>query len=171
MSTLIFQVHIKQWDKSQRSAQDVAKREAMATRFAIISQPEFFILNQPCIIDEHNFAPNRILKKAMLSDGSVKLERFVISEQAGQTLLTYLHESQESASTAAPITIGNLNDGWIQAKYQWRYSVEQDNKIYWQYEEVTLNAVCVDEYDEKHHEKYFLSLLPYQEFCAEASAQ
>lgn len=157
MSTLIFQIHIKQWDKSQRSSQHVAQRAAMADRFAIEASPEFFILNQRCIIDGHGLSKNRPLKKAMLSDGSVKLERFIISEQDGQLILKYQGEQTE------PLTIGNLNDGWFQAKYQWRYALEEANEIYWQYEEVILNAVCAKEYDAD----YFLNTPSQQVFCAD----
>ena len=156
MSTLIFQIHIKSWDKSQRSSEHVAKRAAMANRFAIETSPEFFILNQSCIIDCHGHSKNRPLKKAMLSDGSVKLERFIISKQDGLAILKYQDEQTE------PLVIGSLNKGWLQATYQWRYALEEANEIYWQYEEVTLNAVCIEEYDSH----YFLNSQPQQEFFA-----
>ena len=156
MSTLIFQIHIKQWDKSQRTSQHEAQRAAMANRFAIKASAEFFILNQRCIIDCHGNSNNRPLKKAMLSDGSVKLNRFIISKQDGQAILKYQGEHTE------PLVIGNLNKGWLQATYQWRYALEEANEIYWQYEEVTLNAVCAEEYDAD----YFLNTPPQREFCA-----
>ena len=156
MSTLIFQIHIKQWDKSQRSPQQQAEREAMGSRFIIQGEPEFYILNKPCIIDLHHQTKSRPLKKAMLVDGSVKLERFIISEQDGHTVLKYQPENQPSH------ILGNLNDGWIQAKYQWRYAVEQGDKIFWQYEELTLNAACTSEHDAH----YFLNNEPVQKYCA-----
>jgi len=156
MSTLIFQINIKQWDKSQRCGQHLAERAAMTTQFAIKSIPEFFILDKPCIIDCHGLNKDRPLKKAMLSNGSVKLERFIISQREDQYILQYQAEQQE------PLTIGNLNEGWIQAQYQWRYAIETNDEIYWQYEDLTLNAVCVEEYDEN----YFLNTTVHQEFCA-----
>ncbi len=156
MSTLIFQIHIKQWDKSQRSSQHQAERALLTTRFAIKNTPEFFILNKPCIIDCHGLNKDRTLKKAILVDGSVKLERFIISQLEGQHILQYQAEHQ------APLTIGNLNEGWIQAQYQWRYPIETAGEIYWQYEELTLNAAYAGKYDEG----YFLNTTVRQEFYA-----
>ena len=145
MSTLIFQIQLKQWEKSQRSPADVAVRAAMSDRFTITAKPEFFILNKPAIIDRCEGAldghqgSDRPLKTAIMKDGSVRLERFIVSERDGKIILSYALENQ------APMEVGGLNDGWVQAKYQWRYRVEKNEQIYWQYEEVTLNAVCVEE--------------------------
>jgi len=145
MSTLIFQIQLKQWEKSQRSPADVAVRAAMSDRFTITAKPEFFILNKPAIIDRCEGAldghqgSGRALKTAIMKDGSVRLERFIVSERDGKIILSYALENQ------APLEVGCLNNGWVQAKYQWRYRVEKDEQIYWQYEEVTLNAVCVEE--------------------------
>jgi len=156
MSTLIFQIHIKQWEKSQRSPADVAVRAAMNNRFTITAKPEFFILNKPAIIDRCEGAldghqgSDRPLKTAIMKDGSVRLERFMVSERGGKIILSYAQENQTLAE------VGCLNEGWIQAKYQWRYRVENDEHIYWQYEEVTLNAVCV----EKVETDYFLETAP-----------
>ena len=163
MSTLIFQIHIKQWEKSQRSPADVAARAAMNDRFTITAKPEFFILNKPAIIDRCEGAldghqgSDRPLKTAIMKDGSVRLERFIVSERDGQVILSYAQENQELAE------VGCLNERWIQAKYQWRYRVENDEHIYWQYEEVTLNAVCV----EKVEADYFLANAATIEFSSD----
>jgi len=163
MSTLIFQIHIKQWEKSQRSPADVAVRAAMNNRFTITAKPEFFILNKPAIIDRCEGAldghqgSDRPLKTAIMKDGSVRLERFIVSERDGQVILSYAQENQELAE------VGCLNERWIQAKYQWRYRVENDEHIYWQYEEVTLNAVCV----EKVEADYFLANAATIEFSSD----
>jgi len=163
MSTLIFQIHIKQWEKSQRSPADVAARAAMNDRFTITAKPEFFILNKPAIIDRCEGAlgdhqgSDRALKTAIMKDGSVRLERFMVSERGGKNILSYALENQ------APMEVGCLNDGWIQAKYQWRYRVEKNEQIYWQYEEVTLNAVCV----KKVEVDYFLTTAPQLTFSSD----
>ncbi len=156
MSTLIFQIHIKCWDKSQRSTEDVAQRQALPVCSTIDSKPEFFILDKKCVIDIHSTGNHRELKKAMMKDGSVKLERFIIHEQDGKTVLGYQEDNKEI------VKIGDLNEGWIQAKYNWRYSVEQDNEIFWLYEEVTLNAACVDNFGND----YFLENNPKLSFDA-----
>ncbi len=160
MSTLIFQVHIKHWEKSQRSPAEVAARAAMPDRSVLTAKPEFLILSRPTIIDRCKGAldkPGRELKTAMLADGSVKLERFIVSESEGRVMLAYGAEKQ------APHVIGCLNDGWIQAKYQWRYAVEEGGQVYWLYEDVTLNAVCVEEYDAD----YFLTQGPKLAFSSD----
>ncbi len=150
MSTLVFQIHIKRWDKSQRSTDDVAKRQALPVCSTIKAKAEFFILDKKCLIDMHSAGGHRELKKAMMKDGSVKLERFIINEKDGKTSLSYQEDNKEI------IEIGDLNQGWVQAKYNWRYSVEQDNEIFWLYEEVTLNAACVEEFGND----YFLKNKP-----------
>lgn len=156
MSTLIFQIHIKCWDKSQRSPQDVAQRQALPVCSTIDSKPEFFILDKKCVIDLHSTGSLRELKKSIMKDGSVKLERFIIHEQDGKTVLGYQEDNKEI------VAIGDLNEGWIQAKYNCRYSVEKDNEIYWLYEELTLNAACVDNFGND----YFLENKPQLTFDA-----
>ena len=155
MNTLVFQVVIKQWDKSQRSPEHAAARAITPERFHLINSPEFLILENQCLIDQHTLdfidsEPNetshiqatnggRTLKKAMLADGAVKLDRLIIKkdEQAGFQL-SYQAEKE------LPVNIGRLENGWLQAKYQWRHRVEKNNQIFWLYEEVTLNAAWVE---------------------------
>lgn len=162
MSTLILQIHIKQWDKSQRSPADVAARAAIPDRSPITGKPEFFILNRACLIDlkcadsQGMETAKRPLKKALLADGSVKLERFILSakkaaESDGQLTLSYQEDNKDK------VVIGDLNDGWIQAKYTWRYGVEQDGQIFWQYEEVSLNAACISTNAESLDADYFMT--------------
>ncbi len=156
MSTLIFQIHIKQWQKNQRSSEDVAARAALPDRFSINAEPGFFVLNRPCVIDQYTDGKavatdtGRSLKTAMMKDGAIMLERFRLSQKEDQLILAY--DADETAS----IEMGCLNNGWIQAHYNWRYAVEQDGQMYWLYEEVTLNAACVQTYDSD----YFLSHEP-----------
>ena len=102
----------------------------------------FFILNEPCLIDQHGAV--RPLKKAMLADGAVKLERFLINERDGQFTLSYQSDPQDANSI---IEIGCLNDAWICAKYEWRSPVEKEGEFFWQYEEITLNAIYANDYE------------------------
>ncbi len=156
MSTLIFQIHIKQWEKSQRSGEDVAARAALPDRFAIKAAPAFFVLNRPCVIDQYSDGnavgtdTSRPLKTALTKDGAITLERFRVSQKENRLMLAY------DAGDAAPIDVGCLNDAWIQAHFNWRYAVERDGQMYWLYEEVSLNAVCVQTYDSD----YFLTREP-----------
>jgi hypothetical protein len=159
MSTLVFQVCVKQWDKSLRTDADVTARKAVADRYIIQANPEFLIFDCPCIIDQHstNLALlesqnendkhlNRPLKKIMLADGSIQLERFIIAKVAHSSLLlniSYQAENQEI------LKVGGLTteSGWIQARYSWRYRVEKNDEIFWQYEEIILNMALLDQVD------------------------
>ncbi len=147
MTTFIFQIHIKQWDKSQREPHHVAARAAIPNCYTIEAKPEYCILNKPCIIDRHADGLSatkhiqRPLKTAMNANGSVSLDRFNIHEHQGKMLLMYTDEKKDV------ITIGDLYDGWIQAIYQCRFPVEVKGQIYWVYEEFTLNAACIQTFN------------------------
>jgi hypothetical protein len=157
MNTLVFQIVLKQWDKSQRhDAFQTAIADA-ADAFPIQSKPEFMLFDTPCMLDQQaldfTIAPldvttaehingkgaGRTIKQALLADGSAKLDRFIISRAGDVFHLSY--EDEEGIIS----DIGNLDNGWIQAKYQWRYRIEKNHEIFWQYEEVTLNTALVQQ--------------------------
>ncbi|NVK40158.1 MAG: hypothetical protein HWE39_02875 [Oceanospirillaceae bacterium] len=157
MHTLIFQIVFKQWDKSQRSPDCQAVISQTPNVYPVASQPQFMLFELPCVLEQHalDFIDNlsddtqtervsgkqagRVIKQAILSDGSAKLDRFIISKQDKHFQLSY--EDEEGMVS----DIGLLDNGWIQAQYQWRYRIEKNNEIFWQYEEVTLNAALIDE--------------------------
>ncbi|MFT4825610.1 MAG: hypothetical protein ACJAUG_000427 [Halioglobus sp.] len=147
MSLLIFQVIIKQWDKSQRSPSHVSARAAIPIRCIIAAEPAYFVLNKACIIDQHGddiptsiFETGRI-KTAVLQDGRIRFDRFQVCGDTEGDVLEYLAKGKE------PQILGPLNMGWIQCQYNWRYGVEEGGHNYWMYEEVTLNAVRADQLD------------------------
>jgi len=153
MSTLVFQIHIKQWDKSQRSLEDEATRQLIATTYQIQTTPEFFILDSKCIIDRHGKSEHerkRPLKTLMLKDGSVQLERFIIKKDDDKVILQYQNEQAEV------VKLGCLNDGWIQAAYTSRKRVNQHDQIFWLYEAFTLNTAFVKSFESD----YFLTENP-----------
>ena len=164
MNHLIFQVHIKQWDKGQRSPADSAARAAQPDRLPIAAAPQYQVLNCACVVDQHgddlatNKYPRGRLQTSMLADGSILLDRFQVSRVGEKLMLAYRDKQ------AAPVELGCLNDGWIQARYQWRYSVEQGGALYWLYEEVILNAALVESYEADH----FLTRAPQLSFEAPA---
>jgi len=95
MDNLIFQVHIKQWDKAQRSADEVEARARIPDRYRIAARPQYRVLNKDCVVDQHgddiatNIYPKGRLKTALLADGSVVLDRFHIAENSdGKTQLS-----------------------------------------------------------------------------------
>ncbi|MGR6874695.1 hypothetical protein ACU6U9_20960 [Pseudomonas sp. HK3] len=161
MSTLVFQLVLKQWDKSQRRPEHQAAIASTADIYPIASQPEFMLFDMPCVLDQHalDFTTEplesinaerlseknagRIISKTLLPDGRAQLDRFIISHTEQQFHLAYEDEEGEISH------IANLNkdsnNSWVQAKYQWRYRIEKNNEIYWQYEEVTLNTAWVEQ--------------------------
>ncbi|BCE01193.1 hypothetical protein [Marinicellulosiphila megalodicopiae] len=148
MNTLIFQIHIEQWDKGQKAPDEVMLGEYKTRCFPIQAKPKFFILNSNCIIDRHSNSDDqstdaitRKLKTSLLKDGSVMLEQFLVKASDGIIELSYQHKNGQLE------LIGQLNDGWLQASFTWRKSVEQDNQIFWLYEKVTLNAAFVEEFE------------------------
>lgn len=155
MHTLIFQLVLKQWDKSQRGDAFQTAIANAQSAFPIQSTPEFMLFDTPCILDQHALdftkAPldsttaeqisgkraGRAVKHMLHANGSAQLDRFITSK-AEQTLqLSYKNEANILT------LMGDLTNGWLQAKYEWRYRIEKNNEIFWQYEEVTLNAALV----------------------------
>jgi len=150
MSVFVFQIVIKQWDKGQVSSEHTAARAAIPVRYPVITKPAYYVLGKPCIVDQHgddistNLFKNGRIKYGILSDGRIRFDRFQVCGKGDADVLEYVSEGKGCQ------TIGTLNKGWIQCQYSWRYSVEEAGMRYWMYEEVTLNAVCLDEFDPEH---------------------
>ena len=147
MNLLIFQIIIRQWDKSQRTPAHVATRAALPDRYTIVAKPFYYASNKACIIDQHgDDLPNNVfndgrLKYAKLADDQLSFDRFQVSAGADRHVLAYLVEDKR------PVIIGSFDQGWMQCRYNWRYGVEESDQFYWMYEELTLNAVCMDDLD------------------------
>jgi hypothetical protein len=147
MSVLVFQLVIKQWDKGQSSPEHVAARGTIPIRYSVVTKPVYYVLNKPCIVDQHgddistSVFKNGRIRYGMLPDGRIRFDRFQVCAKEDGDVLEYASEDKGCQ------TIGPLNQGWIQCQYRWRYSVEEAGMCYWMYEEVTLNAACLDELD------------------------
>jgi len=141
---LVLQIVTNQWDKSQRTAAHVLERANIPNRYPIIFPPAFYEFNKQCVIDRHgdNVQGGR-LKYAQLADGKIKFDRFQLS--IGDKVIAYLGATQPNK---APNVIGSLNNQWVQCRYADRYSIFEGGFYYWLYEEVTLNAICIDEFSD-----------------------
>lgn len=153
MSMFVFQITIKQWDKGHNTPLDQRARNAMPVIFSIAKGPVLSVFNTPCIIDQHGddlvtnvFSQGRIRASALSAD-RVMFDRFRIVNEATGPVLEYLPNAFNVKDEESPKVLGQLNEGWIQARYTWRYRVLEDNQIYWMYEEVTLNAIYKKEFD------------------------
>ncbi|NOQ14567.1 MAG: hypothetical protein GQ583_08855 [Methyloprofundus sp.] len=142
MSVLVLQIIIKQWDKSQRTAEHVKLRANIPDKYPLISPPAVYAFDQHCVIDQHgdDIQGDRV-KYLKGTEGQIKFDRFQINED--NTLEYYGTQSQQT-----PLRIGSLNNQWIQCKYNCRYSIFESELFYWLYEEVTLNAICVNKLNE-----------------------
>ncbi|MGK0249350.1 MAG: hypothetical protein ACI910_002092 [Oleispira sp.] len=167
MSLFIFQITIKQWDKGQNKPSHESTRANMPSVFSISAKPSFNVFNTPCILEQHGddiatnvFSKGRI-RTSLVSTDRVMFDRFQVVNGSTGPVLEFLHTGHslvkgERLAKAAhrvnhdkSLVLGPLNEHWVQARYTWRYSVLEANQIYWMYEEVTLNAMCADELDEK----------------------
>jgi len=145
MSILILQIIIKQWDKSQRTETHVLDRAKIPDRYPVIFPPAFYVFNKECVIDKHggDLQGGRV-KYSQSADGKIKFDRFQVCLEG--KVLEYFGTTE---SDEAPGIIGSLNNKWIQCKYNWRYGVFESGMYYWLYEEVILNAICINELNEK----------------------
>ena len=156
MSLLIFQIIIKQWDKGQLTPSHVAARVAIPVRYTIATKPAYYVLDKACIVDQHgddiptNIFEDGRIRTAMLPDGRIRFDRFQVCGNPEGDILEYLAKAKN------PQIIGTLNQGWIQCQYNWHYGVKEGGQHYWMFEEVTLNAVCTEEFDAD----YFLMTEP-----------
>ena len=147
---LVLQIVIKQWDKTQRTTAHVLERANIPDRYPIIFPPAFYEFNKRCVIDQHgDDLQGRHVKSAQLVDGKLKFDRFQVCLE--DKVIEYLGGTQ---SDKAPRVIGSLSNQWVQCKYTDRYSVFESDFFYWLYEEVTLNAICISEFDEQVFFKY-----------------
>ncbi len=142
MSVLVLQIIIKQWDKSQRTAEHVKLRANIPDKYPLIFPPAAYIFDQNCVIDQQgdDIQGSRV-KYFKDSEGQIKFDRFQID---GDNILEY----SGVQSRQVPLRIGSLNNQWIQCKYNCRYSIFESELFYWLYEEVTLNAICVNKLNE-----------------------
>ena len=156
MSLFIFQIILKQWDKGQNTPTHQTARAAIPNVYVVNTKPTFKIFNHPCILEQHgddiptNIYSNGRIKTSVLSDDRMMFDRFQIINTANGFDLEYLMKGNKNK------LLGQLNNHWIQAQYQWRYSVIEAKQLYWMYEKVTLNAVCLQEFDAE----YFLKIEP-----------
>jgi hypothetical protein len=138
---LLVQVVLKQWDKGQRSDEDVSARAAQPVRYPVISPAAQYHFDNKVVIDQHgdNIMKNR-LRYELTNDNKFIIDRFGFDLNS----LDVVHFPQPD-SMLPPRHIAKLNEGWIQCHYEWRYKVYEGGLYYWLYEQVTVNAASVNE--------------------------
>jgi hypothetical protein len=144
MSTFVFQIIIKQWDKSQRTEECVEQRAEVPNRYPVVFPPAFYALNNQCVVDQHgdDLLGDRIVC-SQGDNGKVKFDRFQVC--LNSNILEYTGKPDPDQDYKA---IGTLDNKWIQCQYDWRYSVYEGGFYYWLYEEVTLNVISISTLNE-----------------------
>jgi len=144
MSLLVIQIIIKQWDKSQRTPQHVEQRAKIPDHYPILFPPAFYNFDRQCVIDRHgdDLLENRI-NYSHSDNGTIEFDRYLFN--INNKLLYYLGQTD---SDIEPKTIDSIDNRWLQCKYEWRYGVDEGGFYYWLYEQVTLNAIYVDDLNE-----------------------
>jgi hypothetical protein len=142
MSTLVLQIIIKQWDKSQRTKEHVEQRAEIPDQYPIVFPPAFYVFNNQCVIDQHgdDLLGDRV-SYSQGDNGKIRFDRFQVCLDS--KVLEYLGESGNDRRE-----IGSLDNQWIQCQYDWRYSVYEGGFYYWLYEEISLNLISISTLDE-----------------------
>lgn len=155
MHKLILQFIIRQWDKSQRSAQAMQARNVLPDRYLLKIPPAKSQFEDRVIIDQHgdDLLANRL--QYQLLDNDLLIDRF----RFNLTARTVEFKTKLTAE-AAPVPLTKMADGWQRFQYQWRYRVTYNQQIFWLYESVTLNAAYSESFDQER----FVKTLPAQQF-------
>ena len=87
MSVLVLQIIIKQWDKSQRTAEHEKLRANIPDRYPLTSPPAVYVLDQYCVIDQHgdDIQGGRV-KYFKDAEDKIKFDRFQIN---GDNIIEY----------------------------------------------------------------------------------
>lgn len=141
---LIFQVVLKQWDKSQRGDVHINERAVMPDRYGVNIPPAIYAFKRSCIIDTHGDNAQKPRVNFSRQDcGTFFLDRFRVRQSSARVMLDYADFNSRDVNKIETLAISR--DTWVQCKYDWRYSVTKNNSIYWLYEELTFNVAWIDE--------------------------
>lgn len=146
MTLIILQTILKQWDKSELTDYHAEKRSYIPDQFCINSPPATFTGDQKCLIDHHRFGSFETdLIFSQYKSNTVRFSQFKVN------LNEYEIESEGSTSQLV------LNR-WFKFRYLNRRRVFEKNLYFWLYEEITLNAILLNQLDPS----VFLHSSPYQ---------
>jgi hypothetical protein len=140
MSTLVLQIVITQWDKSQRSEKAQKTRSMIADRYPLLSSNYHYLFENTVVLDQQgdDLMGGRI-HYTLIEDSQLSVDRFRVDLKRKN--IEYMAAPN---SVTPPRRIGSLDDNWIQCQYDWRYSVYEGGFYYWLYESITLNAIYTD---------------------------
>ncbi|MDO8828345.1 hypothetical protein [Methylophaga sp.] len=142
MYKLVFQIIIRQWDKSQLSEQHQQSRADLPDRYPI-SSSAFVLSYGKILLDQHgdDVSGNRV-RHQLTGAEFLLIDRFRIDLNAKTVEFKPRLQADEP-----PILLSKLGDGWIQCQYQWRYRIEEGGFVYWLYENVIVNICFLEEMD------------------------
>lgn len=163
MAKLTLQIITRQWDKSQLSEEAQQVRAQLPNRYQLREQPTFVDTENDIVIDHHgdDLLGNRLQFQRI--DNFLLIDRFRFDLQIGKVEF----KTTLKAATAPKLLV-EMQKGWYQFQYDWRYRVEHEGYVFWLYENVTVNATFESEdspdiFLETAPEKQFLSLISVNE--------
>ncbi len=141
MGAYLVQIHCQQWEKSQRGEPYASLRHSQPERSAIASiqqLPHIPLGNgQQLRLDIHG--DDR--PSSRYPDGRFRLKK--VGGQGWQLDRVLFYQQQDGAiclrHSSGDYVQWQLQDGWLQYRYQQRYRVEEPDAIYWLYERVIIN--------------------------------
>lgn len=142
MTALVLQFVIKQWDKGQQTEAHLQARQALADRYSVISPPAISLDNDRILLDQQgdDRLANR-LQYQLDQNQSLLIDRFHFC--LTNRTVEFKHKLQPSA-TPILLTQLDIDGGWTQFHYEWRYRVNEGGFIYWLYEAIIVNALYTD---------------------------
>lgn len=137
---LIVQTFLTQWDKSQRSEADIRARLSQPHRALVDIASANRVDSERIVLDTHGEPEQKSRIQFHLDNDDFYVDRFHFS-LSDKTL-------EYKTVQASPKLISGFNKGWVQCRYNWRRRVEQNGYIFWLYEDITLNACFVEEFQQ-----------------------
>ncbi|MBD3635625.1 MAG: hypothetical protein HUJ23_12060 [Methylophaga sp.] len=140
MTTLVVQIVIQQWDKGQRSDAHIQARADQPNRLPVEEPNARYLFDHQVVLDQHgdDVMGNRI-RYELSDDGWFLIDRFCFD--LNSKTLEYIAQPDSMLPTEP---VADMNEGWVQCRYQWRYRVYEGGFHYWLYEAITINAAFVD---------------------------
>jgi hypothetical protein len=92
------------------------------------------------VLDQHgdDVMGNRI-RYELSDDGRFLIDRFCFN--LNSKTLEYIAQPDSMLPTEP---VADMNEGWVQCRYQWRYRIYEGGFHYWLYEAITINSAFVD---------------------------
>lgn len=137
MTLIILQTILKQWDKSELTDYHAEKRSTIPDQFPVNIPPATFTCDQKCLIDHHRFGGfESDLIFSQYKNNRLRFSPFTLN----------LNECEiESDGCTSQLGLNR----WLKFRYFNRRRVFEKDFYFWLYEEITLNAILLNQLDDQ----------------------